>query len=59
MEKEEKPKKDLLLWSGGLDSTSILFKYFLERNPIDLVYFDLKNNHHKSRAEMIARDRIK
>lgn len=54
-----KPKKDLLLWSGGLDSTSIFFKYFLKRNPIDLVYFDLQNNHRKSRAELTARDRIK
>ena len=51
--------KDLLLWSGGLDSTVILCAYLKEKKPLDLLYFDLNNNHHKSVAELIARDRIK
>ena len=51
--------KKLLVWSGGLDSTSILLDHAEKRIPIDTIYISLENNEVKSKREIEARSKIK
>ena len=44
-------KKVLLLASGGLDSSYLLYKNMQEGNEVRLLYIDIKNNGFKSKKE--------
>jgi 7-cyano-7-deazaguanine synthase in queuosine biosynthesis len=53
------PNKNLLIWSGGLDSTAILLDNIRKGIHVDLCYIDIENNSPKSEAELGAREIIK
>lgn len=57
-EQSNKPRKNLVVWSGGLDSTAILLNLKANRIDFDTVYVRLKNNTEKSNAEIQAREKI-
>ena len=48
----------LVLWSGGLDSTAILLYYLKENIPFETVYISVENNKIKAREEKKARKKI-
>lgn len=51
--------KVLIPWSGGLDSTALVFKALKEGHAITTVSFKLVNNNAQSIAEEEAREKIK
>ena len=48
----------LVLWSGGLDSTAILLYYLKENIPFETVYIHVENNKVKAKEEKKARKKI-
>lgn len=52
-------KKSLIVWSGGMDSTSLVFKAILENKPFETIYFYPLCNKEKAANELFARNRIK
>jgi len=51
MEYISNPKKVIVLFSGGLDSTYLLYKNAKEGNIVQPVYIELKNNENKTIVE--------
>jgi len=47
-------KRVLIPWSGGLDSTALIFKNLEEGNHVTAVYFKLLNNSNKTKRELKA-----
>lgn len=43
-----------ILWSGGLDSTFLIWKNLTEGNKVIAKYIELENNEHKSEMELDA-----
>lgn len=53
-------KKLLLFWSGGLDSTFLLYHLLSTTEYIiDTCYVEIENNDFKTKRELLARERIK
>jgi len=50
-------KKVLIPFSGGLDSTYLVWKNLVEGNNVTVVYFELENNSEKTRLEKISREK--
>ena len=50
---------DLLVWSGGMDSTAILLDYASQKKPLTTLYIELKNNELKTKQEKLARQKIR
>ena len=48
----------LVLWSGGLDSTAIILHYLKKNIPFETVYMNLENNSDKVREEKRTRKKI-
>lgn len=56
---KSQPKNILILFSGGLDSTALLYKQLTEtKNNIKVAYVDIKNNVNKTIAEKKSRTKI-
>lgn len=51
-------KKVLIPFSGGLDSTYLVWKNLKEGNRVTVVYFEIENNKNKVKLEKIHRDKI-
>lgn len=51
-------KRVLISWSGGLDSTALIYKYLQNNWEVDTVYIDIKNNSTKSKSEKNAIKKI-
>jgi 7-cyano-7-deazaguanine synthase in queuosine biosynthesis len=43
-----------VLWSGGLDSTYLIYKLLCEKHHVEAFYVDLKNNAAKAKRELAA-----
>lgn len=52
-------KVPLVLWSGGLDSTYIVWDELSRGNDIDIVYVNIENNTDKMKREHRAIDKLK
>lgn len=59
VKEHKEDKKKLLVWSGGMDSTSILLDCVRHKIPIETLYIELKNNERKVKIEKHRRDIIK
>lgn len=51
-------KKVLILWTGGLDSTYLIFKNLFMGNEVYMGYVDIRNNDICMKGEVQARDRL-
>ena len=52
MAKNKEPKKVALLFSGGLDSTYLMYKNLEEGNIVYPYYIEVKNNEKKTELEL-------
>jgi 7-cyano-7-deazaguanine synthase in queuosine biosynthesis len=52
-------KVPLILWSGGLDSTYLVWDNISKGRSVDVVYVELANNASKVKRELAARVKIK
>lgn len=43
-----------VLWSGGLDSTYMIYKYLQEHHSVEAYYIEIKNNKEKTKRELKA-----
>ena len=48
-------RRILAAWSGGLDSTGMIYQYLEAGCNVDVVYGHFKNNEQKSERELAAR----
>lgn len=52
-------KLPLILWSGGLDSTYLVWDHVSNGRSVDVMYINLHNNVESCKREIAARDQIK
>lgn len=50
--------KKAVLWSGGLDSTYLIYKNLKEGHTVDAHYVDIENNDNKTKMELKAIDKL-
>ena len=50
--------KYLVAWSGGLDSTYLIFHLLQQGHSVEAVYVELKNNEYKVKCELKAIEKI-
>lgn len=43
-----------VLWSGGLDSTYMIYKYLQEHHRVEAYYIEIKNNKEKTKRELTS-----
>lgn len=51
-------KRIAIFFTGGLDSTYLVYSALKSQYTVDLIYFEIENNHYKTQVEKFIRNKI-